>query len=97
MPTAATIRGFSAGKLDLDTATNVFLMDKVEVNGAGALDVFGFLKNNSELGDNPITWNFGKFLVDGRGGVFKYYDPKTRPNNAKPDIETLMAAAPPPC
>ena len=57
------------------------LMDKVDVNGEGTNEVFHFLKYNSTLFNeskniiSPISWNFGKFLVDREGRVVKYYTP----------------------
>jgi glutathione peroxidase len=57
------------------------LMDKVDVNGENTNEVFHFLKYNSSLYNeskqinSPISWNFGKFLIDREGRVVKYYTP----------------------
>ncbi len=57
------------------------LMEKIEVNGPNTHEVFQFLKYNSSLYNEkkdlntPITWNFGKFLIDTEGRVIKYYAP----------------------
>lgn len=57
------------------------LMDKVNVNGGNAHDVFKFLRYNSELHCKEtntvghIHWNFGKFLVDPTGQFVHYFPP----------------------
>ena len=50
-------------------------MRKCLVNGENALYSYKFLKKKCKLGDNGITWNFQKFLIDKNGKVLKYYDP----------------------
>lgn len=74
----------------------MLVMDMVDVNGEKASDVFEFLKYNSELYNpqtkyvTPIPWNFGKFLVDPSGGVYKYYSPQVKPIALKDDINMLL-------
>jgi glutathione peroxidase len=54
---------------------------KIDVNGAGAADVYSFLKsgNPDEEGNEDIAWNFTKFLVDKSGKVAKRYGPTATP------------------
>jgi len=64
---------------------------KIEVNGAGACELYQHLKAaqpNSD-GSEDITWNFAKFLVDKSGHVIRRYDPKTTPEEIAADIEAL--------
>ena len=39
-------------------------MEKTKVNGPEASMLFKVLRNNSELFERDISWNFGKFLVN---------------------------------
>jgi glutathione peroxidase len=54
---------------------------KVEVNGAGACDLYDFLKdgNPDDEGNEKIAWNFTKFLVDRSGKVVRRFGPTTTP------------------
>jgi len=97
-PDKASVKRMSTGKLDdLDSSEHVELMEKVEVNGENAHPVFEFLRYNSSLYSEsseysgPISWNFAKFLVDSKGGVFKYYSPSTEISSIRPDLETVLA------
>lgn len=97
MPTPQRISEMSGDKLkDVDGSDHVFLMDKVEVNGPNAHPVFEYLRYNSDLykeSENrigPIPWNFSKFLVDGGGGVFKFYSTSTDLKTIQPDLSTLL-------
>jgi len=71
-------------------------MEKTEVNGDQAHPVFVYLRCNSEL-YNPkkkkakdIPWNFTKFVVDQRGQVRGYFDPRQLSMKALPLIEELL-------
>ena len=60
---------------------SLILTEKVNVNGTDSHPIFQFLKFNSSLGSSggktdPISWNFGKFLVDREGRVVRYFGPK---------------------
>lgn len=83
----------------MDETINVTLFEKVDVNGENASPVFQFLRYNSSLYDEPkhiigpIPWNFGKFLVDSKGGVYKFY--KGGLNEVKDDIRTLLSESAP--
>ncbi len=65
---------------------------KVDVNGADADPLFERLKKEAPglLGSKGIKWNFTKFLVDRQGQAVKRYAPTTRPDEIRPDIETLL-------
>lgn len=69
-----------------------FLTEKIDVNGKNTHPIFQFLKLNSSLAKSngkvsPISWNFGKFLVDRDGKVVKYFGPKdTGLDAAIPDV-----------
>ena len=54
---------------------------KIEVNGAGACDLYKFLKSEKrdEEGNEDIAWNFAKFLVDRSGAVVERWGPQTTP------------------
>lgn len=67
------------------------LMDKVEVNGKGSIDVYDFLKDKSGSA-GPIKWNFTKFLVGKDGKTVKRFGTKTPiiPDMIT-DIEKLLA------
>eukprot|EP00347_Sterkiella_histriomuscorum_P000535 403375480 len=64
------------------------LMDKVNVNGNDAHEVFKFLKKEANF--NKIGWNFGKFLVNQEGHVIEYDGPMTKPNSMIPVIEKTL-------
>jgi glutathione peroxidase len=54
---------------------------KIEVNGAGACDLYRFLKagHPDEEGNEDIGWNFTKFLVGRDGQVIERFGPATTP------------------
>ena len=68
------------------------LMQKVEVNGAGASPLFDWLKSEKPglMGSKAIKWNFTKFLVDRQGNVVKRYGPADAPATIARDIEALL-------
>jgi glutathione peroxidase len=62
---------------------------KIDVNGEAAHPLFKHLK--AATADNePIKWNFAKFLVDQDGRVVKRYAPTVEPAALAPDIEALL-------
>lgn len=65
------------------------MFSKVEVNGRNAHGLYKFLRFEG-MNSAPITWNFGKFLVDKQGKVVKYFEPKVAPLSMVPDIERLL-------
>jgi glutathione peroxidase len=65
------------------------LFEKIDVNGANAHPLYGFLKESKPglLGTEAIKWNFTKFLVNKKGEVVKRY----APNDAPSKIESELA------
>ena len=68
------------------------MFSKIEVNGAGACDLYQFLKAAQADGDgkSDISWNFAKFLVDGSGNVVARYDPKTTPEDIAKELPNYL-------
>ncbi|MGE0758788.1 MAG: glutathione peroxidase [Pirellulaceae bacterium] len=62
------------------------MFDKVEVNGAGACELYKHLKAlpTKPKGPGEITWNFEKFLVGRNGEVVARFAPRTKPD--APDV-----------
>jgi len=61
---------------------------KIEVNGAGACDLYRFLKRGHPDADGKedIAWNFTKFLVGRDGQVLARYGPATPPEEIAGDL-----------
>ncbi len=68
------------------------LFAKIEVNGPGTHPLYRWLKGTPE---DPIAWNFTKFLLGRDGRVVGRYAPQTPPEDVRPDIETALAQARP--
>ncbi len=55
--------------------------DKISVKGDDIAPLYKYL--TEEAGrkglNNPVTWNFGKFLVDEKGNLVATFEPKTPP------------------
>jgi glutathione peroxidase len=66
------------------------MFDKVDVNGSNTCDLYKYLRKNSELKSTKIGLNFGKFLVDKNGLVYRYYGPLTKPMEFLDDIKKLL-------
>ena len=72
------------------------LMDKVEINGDGASDLFEYMKEAKKVSGpeaflgNDVKWNFGKFLVDKQGKVVNLYAPTVNPLAIEGDIKRLL-------
>lgn len=85
------------------------ISEKIEVNGIDEDPLYTFMKNTCgfpkpTLGDpgamyytpirvDDITWNFEKFLVDTTGVLVNRYEPAVNPDNIRPDIDAVLAAA----
>jgi glutathione peroxidase len=69
------------------------LFGKIDVNGDKTHPLYTFLKQEKKglLGTSAIKWNFTKFLVDRKGQVVERAAPQRKPEDMKPDIETLLA------
>ena len=69
---------------------------KIDVNGPHTHEVFKFLRYNSELFDpkkkevREIPWNFAKFLVNEKGQVVSYHNPKVEPKSMVEEIEKML-------
>ena len=91
--TNAEIKQFAQGKYGVQFP----LFSKIDVNGPNAIDVYKYLRFNSELYDpttkeaKEIPWNFGKFLVDAQGHVKSYHEPKAQPLSLTKEIEEMLA------
>ena len=70
------------------------IMQKVEVNGPHAHQLFNFLKEetsqDSDLPVKPISWNFNKFLISRDGTDIIRYGSAKLPKNLAKDIEALL-------
>lgn len=68
---------------------------KIEVNGANAHPLYGFLKEQAPglAGTRAVKWNFTKFLVDRQGRVVRRYAPATAPADLAADLELLLSGA----
>lgn len=70
------------------------MMEKIEVNGAGAHPLYQWLAAEAPglLGSKSIKWNFTKFLVGKDGQVLKRYAPTDKPESLAKDVEAALAA-----
>lgn len=67
------------------------LFAKVDVNGAHAHPLFGYLKSETSGWLGPsIKWNFTKFLVDRSGKVVTRFAPTMPPSSIARHIEDLL-------
>jgi glutathione peroxidase len=59
------------------------LTTRVNVKGDDTHPIFKFLCNKDQNGvlDASIGWNFGKFLIDEKGNLVKYFPSKTEPDS----------------
>lgn len=68
------------------------LMDKVEVNGSGAIPLYKWLR--SKAGGwfgNRVKWNFTKFLVARDGTAVQRFSPLASPRSLERHIEALLS------
>ena len=59
------------------------LFSKISVKGENIHPLYKFLTDkgaNPKFG-GPITWNFNKFLIDGKGNIVNRFDSKTEPQS----------------
>ena len=61
------------------------MTEKIEVNGEGRHEIYRTLvqvpNEKGQAGD--VTWNFEKFLIDGRGQVVARFRPKVEPDDPR--------------
>ena len=67
------------------------LFSKVDVNGAGAHPLFRHLRKEA-LNDEPVKWNFTKFLIDRDGKVVRAFEPTTTPDAIDEHVNALLHA-----
>lgn len=79
---------------ELNYGVSFPLMSKVEVNGAGAIPLYNYLKReaNGWFGSR-IKWNFTKFLISRDGTRVERFSPLTSPERLRKKIERLLAEA----
>ena len=61
------------------------MFSKIEVNGPNANALYTYLRK-----EEPIKWNFTKFLVDREGNVVKRFESKTTPEAIEPEVVALL-------
>jgi glutathione peroxidase len=68
------------------------MFSKIEVNGAGACELYGLLKTAmpDDDGKSDIPWNFTKFLVDGDGKVLARFAPTVTPEQIAERLDELL-------
>ena len=70
------------------------IFEKLEVNGDNTHPVYQYLKGCTPANLQPsvtkIAWNFAKFLVNGKGEVVQYFEPKSDLDNMRKEIEALL-------
>ncbi len=54
---------------------------KISVKGKDMAPIYKYLSEEAKRKglDNPVTWNFGKFLVNEKGELIATFSPKTKP------------------
>ncbi len=68
------------------------MFSKIEVNGAGACDLYRYLKaaQPGADGKEDIPWNFTKFLVGKDGQVIKRYEPTVTPEQIAKELAEFL-------
>lgn len=69
---------------------NFTVFEKINVNGNNTCELFKYLRKFSQLKGTKIGLNYGKFLIDRNGKVFKYYKPLVDPLSIVQDIDGLL-------
>ena len=70
------------------------MMEKIEVNGAGAHPLYDYLTRAKRgfLGTRNIKWNFTKFLIGRDGAILGRYPPQTTPAQLDVAIDKALGA-----
>ena len=85
--TNAEILEFATSRYDV----NFPMFEKVEVNGAGACELYRFLKSGKAApSGSDIAWNFTKFLVNADGAVVKRFGPRITPEEIADHLGSLI-------
>jgi glutathione peroxidase len=84
----AEVKEFATSKYN----ANFPMFSKIEVNGAGACDLYNYLKSAQpdEEGKQDISWNFTKFLVDRQGNAIVRYGPKVTPEEIAEGLSSFL-------
>ena len=79
---------------DLEYGVKFPLFSKIDVNGANAHPLYGYLKTAKPgiLGTEGIKWNFTKFLIDRKGEPIQRYAPADKPSAIEADIQSALGA-----
>jgi len=85
--TDAEIKAFAQSKYKVTFP----MFSKIEVNGAGALPLFNFLKSDPAVGTHDIKWNFEKFLVNKQGKVVERGEEVKKPFEFEESIVALLS------
>lgn len=65
------------------------IFNKIMVNGKHADDLFVYLRYKYIKGKR-VGWNFGKFLINRKGKIVNYYNPKQDPLSFESEIISLI-------
>ena len=70
-------------------------LDKVDVNGNFTHELYKHLRTKSILNNlngtaRAIPWNFAKFLLNKKGQVLSYLDPRMELDTMRPVIDQLI-------
>jgi glutathione peroxidase len=65
---------------------------KIEVNGDGAAELYRWLRAEQpgEGESSDVTWNFEKFLVNGKGEAVARWSPKTTPEDVGEQLRQFL-------
>lgn len=57
------------------------MADKISVKGEDTHELYNYLKEQAAAKGftDPVTWNFGKFLINEKGELIATFSPKTQP------------------
>lgn len=57
------------------------MAQKISVKGSNMHPIYKFLKEQAKAKkmDDPVSWNFGKFLLDEKGELIATFSPRTSP------------------
>jgi glutathione peroxidase len=64
------------------------VLAKIEVNGPAADPLYEYLR---ETKPGDIAWNFTKFLIGPDGAVVERFEPRTTPEQLRPQVEAALA------
>ena len=67
---------------------NFPLFSKIEVNGDNAAELYQWLSRelDDDDGQQPIAWNFTKFLINHQGKPVKRFHPKVTPEQIEAEL-----------